>query len=253
MSDNRPDKFEILRRLAVDGSAGDEIDRAAQKALKLTVEYVGLSAASLLLWNEKLELITSVTFTESEDHKDRLLSLEDELLKNLRKDKKLLSAYLSFGGETPVHLFSLPLQYRNNVMGAVIGLQEGEKTIVAEDIFLETLSAMLAIVYMAGQVEKGDYSLKDMVDKERLAAINETAITVNHEVNNPLTAILGNVQLLLLKRDDLDDDLKDKLKVIEQAAMNIKGVTQKLLRLTSPKTKEYTEGTSMLDLSDEEE
>jgi len=138
-------------------------------------------------------------------------------------------------------------------MGAVIGLQEGEKTIVAEDIFLETLSAMLAIVYMAGQVEKGDYSLKDMVDKERLAAINETAITVNHEVNNPLTAILGNVQLLLLKRDDLDDDLKDKLKVIEQAAMNIKGVTQKLLRLTSPKTKEYTEGTSMLDLSDEEE
>jgi len=37
MSDNRPDKFEILRRLAVDGSAGDEIDRAAQKALKLTV------------------------------------------------------------------------------------------------------------------------------------------------------------------------------------------------------------------------
>ncbi len=78
-------------------------------------------------------------------------------------------------------------------------------------------------------------------------------MTVNHEVNNPLTAILGNVQLLLLKRDDLDDELKDKLRIIEVSAMKIKDVTQRLMRMTTPRSVEYSDGTKMVDINDEEE
>lgn len=78
-------------------------------------------------------------------------------------------------------------------------------------------------------------------------------MTVNHEINNPLTAILGNVQLLLMSRKDLDEDPVTKLKTIEISAMKIKDVTQRLLRLTSARSVDYTEGTSMLDLSDESE
>ena len=91
------------------------------------------------------------------------------------------------------------------------------------------------------------------VDKERMGAVIETAVTVNHEINNPLTAILGNVQLLLLNRKDLDTEMQHKLKTIEESAMRIKDITQRLLRLTSVRTTEYAEGTTMIDLSDDEE
>jgi hypothetical protein len=41
--------------------------------------------------------------------------------------------------------------------------------------------------------------------------------------------------------------------VIEESAMKIKDITQKLLRIKTVKSKEYTEGTRMLDLSDDED
>ena len=92
-----------------------------------------------------------------------------------------------------------------------------------------------------------------MINKERTAAVVETAVTVNHEINNPLTAILGNIQLLLLKHDNLDSGLRDKLKVVEESALKIRDVTQKLLRLTTPRSVHYSEGANMLDLSDDNE
>ncbi|MCH7689675.1 MAG: hypothetical protein IIA17_01345, partial [candidate division Zixibacteria bacterium] len=77
--------------------------------------------------------------------------------------------------------------------------------------------------------------------------------TVNHEVNNPLTAILGNVQLLLAKQENLNPDTISKLRVVEASALKIKEITQKLLKLTHSRTVEYTDGASMLDLSEGEE
>ena len=164
-----------------------------------------------------------------------------------------MSAYMSFGGEVPYHSFTLPLQHGSKIFGAVIGLQEGDKTIVSEDDFLETLSALLALNYAAEGIGKGHVPAKETLDKERLSAIVETAVAVNHEVNNPLTAILGNVQLLLLKRNDLDQDLRSKLKTIETSALKIKDVTQRLMRISSPRSVEYSEGTKMLDLSSDED
>ncbi|MCH9024717.1 MAG: hypothetical protein IH931_05215, partial [candidate division Zixibacteria bacterium] len=70
---------------------------------------------------------------------------------------------------------------------------------------------------------------------------------------NPLTAILGNVQLLLAKQENLNPDTISKLKVVEASALKIKDVTQKLLKLTHSRTVEYTDGASMLDLSEGEE
>jgi signal transduction histidine kinase len=253
MENSRDYKFEILGRLALDGAVGEDLAAATETALKMAAGYVGLKAAALFLWNDRLEPTLSVMNAASDDHRKRLQAIEVETFQNLRREKKLVSAYLSFGGTVPVHSFSAPLRFGETTLGAVVGLQEGKRTIVAEDLFLEAFSATLALVYTARNVAAVPAVSKDTINNERLAAIMETAVTVNHEVNNPLTAILGNVQLLLLKRSDLDEELKGKLKVIEEAAMAIKNVTQKLLRLTAAKSKEYTEGTSMLDLSDQDE
>ncbi len=246
-------RFQILRQLAVAASGGEDLTQSSERALKQASELVGLTAAALFLWDEDFKPIVTVSHAASEADRERLVSLEQGLFGDLRQNQNLVSAYMSFGGEKPYHSFTLPLKHGSKIFGAVIGLQESERTIISEDDFLEALSALLALNYAAEGMGKGGAPAKEVLDKERLTAIVETAIAVNHEVNNPLTAILGNVQLLLLKRNDLDEELAAKLKTIEVSALKIKEVTQRLMHITSPRSVEYTEGTKMLDLSSDEE
>lgn len=253
MEKSNTDRFEILKQLALAGSKGEDLTDISERALSQAAGFVDLTAAALFLWNEEFKVTVTVNHAESDAARQRLASLEQELFGNLRKDQNLVSAYMSFGGETPYHSFTLPLRHRTKIFGAVIGLQEGERTIISEDDFLEALSALLALNYAAEGIGKEHAPAREVLDKERLSAIIETAVAVNHEVNNPLTAILGNVQLLLLKRDDLDEELAAKLKTIETSALKIKDVTQRLMRITSPRSVEYSEGTKMLDLSSDEE
>ncbi|TET94103.1 MAG: hypothetical protein E3J26_05095 [Candidatus Zixiibacteriota bacterium] len=253
MEKSNTDRFEILKQLALAGSKGEDLTDISERALSQAAGFVDLTAAALFLWDEEFKVTVTVNHAESDAARQRLASLEQELFGNLRKDQNLVSAYMSFGGETPYHSFTLPLRHRKNIFGAIIGLQEGERTIISEDDFLEALSALLALNYAAEGIGKEHAPAREVLDKERLSAIIETAVAVNHEVNNPLTAILGNVQLLLLKRDDLDEELAAKLKTIETSALKIKDVTQRLMRITSPRSVEYSEGTKMLDLSSDEE
>jgi len=249
MKEEYPVKYEVLRQLALAGAAGEELKQTVEMSLRQTSEIVGLQAAAMYLWDNEMNINIAVTHAETETSRRRLDSLEQDLFSNLRKDKMLVSAYMSFGGETPLHSFTLPLRHGEKVFGALIGLQEGVRTLVSEDMFLEALTAAIALNVVAGNEELTARTGKDIIDKERLEAIIEVAVTVNHNVNNPLTAILGNVQLLLLDQEGMDETLKNRLKTIETSALKIKDVTQKLLRLSSARSVTYTEGTSMIDLS----
>jgi signal transduction histidine kinase len=253
MEEKNNDRYEILKRLALAGSRGEGLRETVEMALRQAADLVGLTAAAMYLWDDEMVVNLAVSHAETDASRERLESLEADLFRTLRKDQQLLSAYMTFGGETPLHSFTLPLQQGKRIFGAVMGLQEGNRTVINEDTFLEALSAAIALNVVAGGLGKDTGIDRDALDKERLGAVVETAVTVNHEINNPLTAILGNVQLLLLKRDDLDEELLKKLQTIEASAMRIRDVTQQLLKLTSARSVSYAEGTSMLDLSAEDE
>jgi len=85
-------------------------------------------------------------------------------------------------------------------------------------------------------------------ESEKLSAIFETAVAVNHAINNPLVPILGNAQFLLQDEKVVDEDVRRRLKVIENNARRIHEVTQKLAMIKQPVTKEYLTGTRMLDI-----
>ena len=250
MDKSSENRFDIIRQLAGAAAAGEQLSDVFRTALELASEFVGLTAAAMIVWNEDNVVTMSVQHARSPRDKERLMGLESDLFEQLRRSRQLASAYLSFAGEAPYHAFTQPLRYGDRIYGAVIGLQEGSRTIVSEDVFLDTLSAVMALTFAAKAPQKDASDLSNALKKERQSAVIETAVTVNHEVNNPLTAILGNVQLLLLKRDDLDEELRGKLKTIEESAMKIKDVTQKLMRLTVPRSVDYSDGTKMIDLND---
>ncbi len=84
---------------------------------------------------------------------------------------------------------------------------------------------------------------------ERLEAVRETAVTVNHEVNNPLTTILATVQILLLSEEKLSEDMREKLKQVEKHVKRIAEVTKRLRSVEEVKTKDYiAKGPKMIDL-----
>jgi signal transduction histidine kinase len=96
--------------------------------------------------------------------------------------------------------------------------------------------------------EKLKTDFQKLVKSERAAAITETTVTINHEINNPLTAILGNTQLMLMSRDKLPPDMVSKLETIERSAIKIRETTAKLMSIIEPITSPYATGLEMIDI-----
>jgi len=243
----------VISRLAISSGEGANLNEAAQLAVNSSAQIVGLSAASVYLWNDKGEPTINVTYAVGDEQRRKLLNLEADLFQTLRKDKNLTIAYLSFGGEKPYHAFTVPLQHGPKLFGAMIGIQEGRRRADIDELFLETLSAVLSLTLAADQTGLAAGVSKEIIDSARLSAVTDTAVTVNHEINNPLTAILGNVQLILSRPQGLSEDTVKKLRVVEESALKIRDVTQKLLKLTHARSVEYSEGSTMLDLGEKEQ
>ncbi|MEE9203049.1 MAG: GAF domain-containing protein, partial [Dehalococcoidia bacterium] len=66
-----------------------------------------------------------------------------------------------------------------------------------------------------------------LMQSDRLATIGQLVSGVAHEVNNPLTAVMGYAQLLL--RGDLDEDAKSRLEVIYHEARRAAAICRNLL------------------------
>jgi signal transduction histidine kinase len=91
------------------------------------------------------------------------------------------------------------------------------------------------------QLEKAITSLQEtqaqLMQSEKLATIGTLAGGVAHEINNPLAAILANVQLLRL--DAQDPDTLDSLQLIETGAKRCKHIVENLLNYARQSAPEH--------------
>ncbi len=77
---------------------------------------------------------------------------------------------------------------------------------------------------------------------EQLETITTMTSTLNHEINNPLMAILGNIELLLENPDEYKPEMRKKLEMISHSAQRIESITRQMANLTSTATTETPVG-----------
>jgi len=82
------------------------------------------------------------------------------------------------------------------------------------------------------QIEGLERAQSAVVKAERLTAVGELTRGVVHEINNPLTIILGQVEMLLA--DAPGDDVERGLSVIQRAGKRAAGVVRDLRQFADP-------------------
>lgn len=90
----------------------------------------------------------------------------------------------------------------------------------------------------------------ELIRMEKLATVGQMVITVNHEINNPLTIISTNAQAARLLNRNLDDKTRAKLLAIEEQVKRISAVTERLRTMDAVVENAYiADGPKMIDIS----
>lgn len=244
-------KFLLLKNLAGKINSSVEINQILQEALDGILDILNLQCASVTLWDEKTNKIMSeIASGVIEKHKI-LRDFDQQVLEGMRKQIQMERIYATLNVEGPHSVFSYPIKKEGHTVGAIAGLVEGYRNFNVEEEFFEALSHQLGIAVAKASLWEGKIGGEisdDLIKSERLKAMIETAVTINHEVNNPLAAVLGYVQLILSRPENLSQETIERLKKIETGALRIKEVTNRLLKIVEPVIVKYAGDVRMVDL-----
>lgn len=244
-------KFRLLKNLAQKINSSAETSQVLQDALDGLLEVLGLQCASVTLWEEKTRKVTSEVISGAIDKVKMLRDFDQRVMQAMSQQIQMESIYATFDSQGPHSAFSFPVKRDGRTVGAITGLVEGYRNLSQEEEILQAVSNQLGIAVTKATVwvdKMGGEISDDLVKSERLKAMIETAVTINHEINNPLAAVLGYVQLILSRPENLDEDTIGKLKKIETGALRIKEVTNRLLKIVEPVVVKYAGDVRMVDL-----
>lgn len=89
-----------------------------------------------------------------------------------------------------------------------------------------------------------------LIESERKRTFLATVIAANHEMNQPLTSLLGNVNLLQMHLKQTEDEKSKKyLERIELSTERISSILQKLQEIEDPTLVEYFGSLKMIDIN----
>jgi C4-dicarboxylate-specific signal transduction histidine kinase len=95
-------------------------------------------------------------------------------------------------------------------------------------------------------------SQNNLIERERLAAVDEIIVTINHKINNPLSTIVNYAEILKQMMQKSDNyKAEENLKTIINAAMQIKKIISQLSIIESTNTIPYLPDISMINLPED--
>ena len=130
----------------------------------------------------------------------------------------------------------------SNVKDKVQGLNAGANDYITKPFNPEELIARVKAQLRIKFLEN------ELLRKEEVEAVVKMGIATAHEINNPLTVIIGNLELLLIKKENLSEEDSTNLNSILESAMRIKEIVSKMINITRVVETEYAQGKKMIDI-----
>jgi two-component system cell cycle response regulator len=110
---------------------------------------------------------------------------------------------------------------------------------------------LIKLKKMQDELTKLNHELKKtqekLIEKEREAVVVEMAGAASHELNQPLTAILGNLQLVMTKIPP-GGPIYEKLNKILNQVERMVEIVKKISQITRYRTKKYAENVQIVDI-----
>ena len=89
---------------------------------------------------------------------------------------------------------------------------------------------------------------KAVIEEERLKVLLQMAGATAHELNQPLTILLGSIELMGMNKDD-PEKVADYIKKIETAGQRISRIVKQIQTIRHDEVTHYTEGSDMVDIN----
>ena len=195
------EKLERMFESVTDGIVVANLDGTTLKVNQKAVQIHGFASEDELLGKNAVELIAP------QDHERVASNMRKALKEGLIRSEEY-TLLKSDGSEFPGELSTNALK---DASGNVIG-----QITIARDITERK------------QAEQRERQLQQELDlTSRLASIGQMASGVAHEINNPLTGVIGFSHLLMSR--DIPDDMKQDLQVINSEAQRVAKIVENLL------------------------
>lgn len=147
--------------------------------------------------------------------------------------------------------FVLVVTARDGADDLTAVLDAGADDYVSKPVTPDNLQARLRIAERRIEVSRARKNAEEELQRARyLAGIGETTLTVQHEINNPLAALMTNVSLILGGVLN-ESESKDAMQVIDEQARRIADVVKRLRQIEREQraaSVEYLGAQRMIDL-----
>ena len=221
------------------------------------------SVACVSAWGSRSERAKGALMPAQAGIVGRLRSEGSQLISSeeLSNDERLL---LLGRADAKGQIVAAPLHAYQKFVGLMLVTHAGESTFKPEDrmalnLFAENVGLALVnnrlrekLSGRAARLRKAYEEIKaqteERIKAEKMASTMDLVLTLHHEVNNPLAAIVGNAQLLNEGADALPEPVREKLRIIERESVRIKQMLARLRQVTNLATTPYRPDVAMLDL-----
>jgi len=152
---------------------------------------------------------------------------------------------------TDYHKYICPLQSENsprmhgwqpreNFEGTLI-TTSGEEIPVLKSVIPVTIGEQACLIESFIDMRDQKHSEFERMQREKLQGVIELAGAVCHEMNQPMQAVSGHADLLMLEADK-NDPLYKRVETIAGQVARMGEITKKLMSITRYKTKDYLSG-----------
>jgi len=252
-------QLQAVRDTALDITSDLSIDTLLQRVVHRVRELVDARGAELGLYDENEQVIrVQISETPWDTAFDSLIPLMAGVAGRVVAcgGPVVVSDYNQWEGrllpeqQAPFRAVAgVPLKFSNpgsekpTIIGALMVLDDRpEKEFQKDDVdLLELLAPQVAVsirnarLYQELQerIEAQRLAENRLIRSARLAAVGEMAAGVAHELNNPLTTVIGFVELIL---HDLSPNApqRDDLELVLKEAQRTRGVVRRLLDFSLP-------------------